>query len=109
MGVLINAQNNSEDFRSEKIRVVKDTVQIDSVSINPLKFRLLDAKQKPVHFSEYQVNYTEAFLIIDSKKYREITVEYYRFPKFLTKVYSPFDKRLIVPNTTNTGKFLSYG
>ncbi|QMU64325.1 MAG: hypothetical protein GKR88_08525 [Flavobacteriaceae bacterium] len=107
MGVLINAQNNSEDFRSEKIRVVKDTVQIDSVSINPLKFRLLDAKQKPVHFSEYQVNYTEAFLIIDSKKYREITVEYYRFPKFLTKVYSPFDKRLIVPNTTNTGKLYS--
>lgn len=107
LGVSISAQNASKDFRSKKILVVKDTIQIDSVSINPLKFKILDAQLRTVPYSEYQVNYSEAYLIIDAKKYPEITIEYYRFPDFLTKTYSPFDKKFIVPNTSNTGRLYS--
>lgn len=106
-GVLASAQTTSSDFRSKKVLVVKDTIQIDSVSINPLKFKVLDAQLRTIPYSEYQVNYSEAYIIIDAKKYAEITIEYYRFPDFLTRTYSPFDKRLIVPNTNNTGKLYS--
>lgn len=107
LGVIMTAQNTSEDFRSKKVLVSKDTIQIDSISINPLKFKILDAQSRVIHFSEYQVNYSEAYVIIDAKKYPEITIEYYRFPNFLTKVYSPFNKSLIVPNANNTGKLYS--
>lgn len=107
LGVLVTAQNTSKDFRSKKMLVVKDTVQIDTVSINPLKFKILDAQFRTIHYSEYQVNYSEAYLIIDAKKYPEITIEYHRFPDFLTKTYSPFNKNLIVPNTSNTGRLYS--
>lgn len=107
MATAISGQTTSEDFRSKKVFVAKDTIQIDSVSINPLKFKVLDTNLNPIPFSEYQVNYSEAYLIIDAKKYPEITIEYYRFPDFLTRVYSPFDKNLIVPNTNNTGKLYS--
>ncbi|MBL4605113.1 MAG: hypothetical protein JKY02_05490, partial [Flavobacteriaceae bacterium] len=57
--------------------------------------------------SEYLMIYNDATLIINSKKYQEITVEYFRFPDFITKTYSPFDKNLIVPNNSNTGKLYS--
>ena len=46
--------------------------------------------------------------MIDAKKYPEITVEYFRFPEFVTKVYAPFDKKLMVPNNTNTGPLYSF-
>lgn len=101
------SQNTSEDFRSKKVLVVKDTIQIDSVSINPLKFKVLDALLRVIPATEYQVNYSEALLIINAKKYAEITIEYYRFPNFLTRTYSPFDRKFIVPNTSNTGKLYS--
>ena len=42
------------------------------------------------------------------KKYPEITVEYFRFPEFVTKEYTPFDKKLIVPNNINTGPLYSF-
>jgi len=102
-----NAQRTSKDFRSKKILVQNDTIQIDSVSINSVKFRVLNTKLSEIDKNEYQINFPQAILIIDSKKYQEITVEYYRFPDFLTKTYSPFDKKLIVPNSANTGKLYS--
>ncbi|MFY0603819.1 MAG: hypothetical protein JXQ93_07700 [Flavobacteriaceae bacterium] len=105
--LFMTAQNTSEDFRSKKVLVIKDTIQIDSVSINPLKFKVLDSNLRVISSSKYQVNYSEAYLIIDAKRYPEITIEYYRFPEFLTKVYSPFNKNFIVPNTSNTGKLYS--
>jgi hypothetical protein len=107
LGALTTAQNTSKDFRSKKILVTKDTIQIDSVSINPLQFKVRNAQQRIIPYTEYQVNYSEAYLIIDAKKYAEITIEYFRFPDFLTKTYSPFDKKLIVPNSSNTGKLYS--
>lgn len=107
LGAFTYAQNTSTDFRSTKVLVVSDTIQIDSVSINPLKFKVLDRQLRLIPYSEYQVNYSEAYLIIDSKKYPEITIQYYRFPDFLTRTYSPFDKKYIVPSTTSTGRLYS--
>lgn len=107
IGALTFAQNTATDFRSTKVLVVSDTIQIDSVSINPLKFKVLDRQLRLIPYTEYQVNYSEAFLVIDSKKYTEITIQYYRFPDFLTRTYSPFDKKYIVPSTTSTGRLYS--
>ena len=107
VGVFAHSQITSLDFRSKKIIVTQDTIRFDSVPINPQRFKVLNNQQRILYPSEYQVIYKDAILIIDSGKYQEITIEYFRFPEFLTKVYSPFDKRLIIPNNSNTGKLYS--
>jgi hypothetical protein len=107
VGVVAQAQTTSTDFRSKKIIVTQDTIRFDSVPINPERFKVLNSRQRVLYPTEYQVLYKEAILIVDAQKYQEITIEYFRFPEFITKAYSPFDKRLIVPNNSNTGKLYS--
>ncbi|MGB1283740.1 MAG: hypothetical protein ACPG44_04670 [Polaribacter sp.] len=87
--------------------IKNDTIQIDSVSINPQRFKVLNAKLQIIPSQEYQVDFNKALLILNSNKYQRITVEYFRFPDFVTKTYSPFDENLIVPDGTNTGKLYS--
>ncbi len=106
IGFYANSQNTSSDFRTKKFIVSKDTIKFDSVPINPQNFKVL-AGQKILYPTEYEIFYNEALLIISAEKYQEITIEYFRFPAFITKTYSPFDKKFIVPNNSNTGQLYS--
>ena len=106
IGFYANSQNTSSDFRSKKFIVSKDTIRFDSVPINPQNFKVLAGK-KILYPTEYEIFYNEALLIISAEKYQEITIEYFRFPAFITKTYSPFDKKFIVPNNSNTGQLYS--
>ena len=106
IGFYANSQNTSSDFRTKKFMVSKDTIKFDSVPINPQNFKVL-AGQKILYPTEYEIFYNEALLIISAEKYQEITIEYFRFPAFITKTYSPFDKKFIVPNNSNTRQLYS--
>ena len=106
IGFYANSQSTSSDFRTKKFMVYKDTIKFDSVPINPQNFKVL-AGQKILYPTEYEIFYNEALLIISAEKYQEITIEYFRFPAFITKTYSPFDKKFIVPNNSNTGQLYS--
>jgi hypothetical protein len=106
-GFLAQAQKTSKDFRSKKIIVKKDSIRLDSVAINPQLFKILDARNKLISSENYTVFFSEALLIINSKKYSDITVKYYRFPNFITRVYTPFNEELIVENTKSTEKLYS--
>ncbi|WP_405608690.1 hypothetical protein [Polaribacter sp. Asnod1-A03] len=103
IGLSIQSQSFSTDFRARKILVKKDTIQLDSVALNPEKFKVLNRSLKIIDSSEYKIDFSNATLIINSKKYPEINVEYFRLPGFITKVYTPFDKGLILTKSTNTG------
>ena len=107
VGFIVNAQNFSSDFRSKKITVSKDTIRFDSVPINPQNFKVLSNFQKIIYPTEYEVMYNEAILIINAKKHQQITIEYFRYPDFITKTYSPFDKKFILPNNSTAGKLYS--
>lgn len=106
IGFYANSQNTSSDFKTKKFMVSKDTIKFDSVPINPQNFKVL-AGQKILYPTEYEIFYNEALLIISAEKYQEITIEYFRFPAFITKTYSPFDKKFIVPNNSNTRQLYS--
>ncbi|MCI2228794.1 hypothetical protein MC378_06410 [Polaribacter sp. MSW13] len=108
IGLSVHSQTISKDFRIKKIAVKKDTILLDSVAINPEKFVVKNSLLNKILASEYQIDFSNAILIINAKKYHEITVEYFRIPDFVTKTYSPFDKNLIIPNSTNTGKLYSF-
>ncbi|WP_341220459.1 hypothetical protein [Polaribacter atrinae] len=107
IGFSIQSQTISKDFRVQKYLIEKDTIQLDSVALNPQNFKVLNAFSKEIPFSEYTIDFSNAILIINSKKYTEITVEYFRLPDFITKIYTPFDEKFIQPNGTNTGKLYS--
>ncbi|MBT7704221.1 MAG: hypothetical protein HN746_01865, partial [Polaribacter sp.] len=108
IGSKIQGQTVSKDFRTKIFRIQKDTVQIDTIPINSQRFTVRNKFQKRINPQEYQVDFLKAILMIDAKKYPKITVEYFRFPEFVTKVYAPFDKKLVVPNNTNTGPLYSF-
>ncbi|NVK53573.1 MAG: hypothetical protein HWD85_11610 [Flavobacteriaceae bacterium] len=107
LGLVSNAQTISKNFRSKTYTLVKDTIQFDSVNINSQKFTVLDYQKNKIPATAYQVNFIKAQLIINAKKYPIITIEYFRFPDFITKTYQEFDEKIIVPDTKNTQKLYS--
>ncbi len=106
-GFFSQGQSTSKNFRSKKILVSKDSLQIDSISINPHNFKVFDSAKKLVKSTNYSVDFAKSLLIIDPVKYPTITIEYYVLPEFLTKKYRVFDKALIVPKKTNISKLYS--
>jgi len=100
-------QNNAENFRIKSFQVVSDTIQIDSVSISPFHFKVIDQNKQEIDTSSYKVNFETAQLIIDKNKFTIVTIEYNVLPEFLTKVYSRFDKKFIVPKATDLSKLYS--
>jgi len=95
------AQNTPVNQRIKNINVEKDTIYIDSVSLNPVSFKVLDKNKKIIKNTEYKIDFSKALLIISHKKYPQITVYYKRLPYFLTRIYSNLDEKIIVPNSTN--------
>jgi hypothetical protein len=107
LGISSHAQSTSRNFRTKTVTVKTDTIRIDSVSINPYAFKILDSVGQLLDSTNYKVDFATAVLIIDHRKYHEIVVEYYALPQFLTKKYSIFNKDLIVPKKTDISKLYS--
>lgn len=101
------AQKESKNFRSKTILIVSDTLHIDSVSISPFNFKVLDQFNQLIDTSNYKVNFDAAQLIIDKSKFTKVIIEYNALPEFLTKVYSKFNKELIVPKATDLSRLYS--
>jgi hypothetical protein len=106
-GVFAQAQTDSKNFRTKSISVQKDSILLDSVSINPFHFKVLNSDKTVVDSTQYVIDYSKSLLIIDKEKYPEIEVEYYAYPEFLTKTYFRFDKNLIVKNPTRSSPLYS--
>ena len=107
VGFTVQSQEVSKDFRKIKLDLKKDTIQFDSIAINSQNFRVFDAKNKLIKAKQYTIDFRTATLIINSKKYPQITVAYFRFPEFITKTYSPFQNSLVLQNNSNNGQLYS--
>lgn len=88
----------------QEIRLVKDTVYLEQISISPFHFKILDADKKLISKTSYHIDFAKAELIIDSKKQSFIYVFYDLLPEFLTKTYQKFDTKLIVPDDSDLTK-----
>lgn len=102
-------QDTSGNFRSKKVQVT-DSVRIDSVSINSLDFKILSKLGTPIDSTLYTVNFENAFVLISPQGQLEndsITLQYYRYPDFLTKTYFEFDPSIIVQQEGNLQKLYS--
>ena len=101
------AQKDAKNFRTKTVRIVSDTLQIDSVSISPFNFKVLDQLKQQIDTANYKINFDKSQLIIDKTKFTVVTIEYNALPEFLTKVYSKFNKELIVPKATDLSRLYS--
>lgn len=98
------AQDQASNYRIKTV-VVKDSIVIDSVSINSGKFLLRKKNNTIIDSSFYTVDFTKALLTFKKPVETDsIIIEYLRFPKFLTKTYRQLDTEIIVENTRNLDK-----
>lgn len=94
-------QENLSNYRKKRL-AVKDSIIIDSVSINPSKFIIKTKDNKVLDSTLYTINFAKALikfqhpLDIDT-----IEVEYLRYPKFLTQVYRQLDAKVIVDRSSS--------
>ncbi|WP_117883579.1 hypothetical protein [Aureibaculum luteum] len=107
IGSFVYAQEGAERYKSKTFQVVSGTIQIDSISISPYNFRVLDDLKQQIDSLNYSVDFATSILILDHLKYPTITIEYNALPTFLTKTYAVFDKGLIVPKSTDLSRLYS--
>ena len=104
IAISAQAQTSSKEFRQKTFLVKSDTLKIDTVAINPQEFKIKDVSFKIVPATEYEIDFSNAVLIINSKKYTSISVEYFTYPDFITKTYTPFNEKIIINDAVNTAK-----
>ena len=103
------AQDLSSNYKSRKI-VVSDTIEIDSVSINPLRFQVFDKRGVVIDSSDYHVDFAKSILILSEKHKTSndsITLNYLRYPDYLTRDYFVLDSSIIVKNNSSINKLYS--
>ncbi len=102
----LQAQEISTPYKNKKILVSKDTVPIDNMSVNPSFFKLVDANNVAIDTSFYKVNYQKGIIVFNKKGAvlkDTLTVRYLKFPDYLTKEYSIYDKSRVVSNDAFVG------
>ncbi len=99
------AQNISSNYVTKKV-AVKDSILIDSVSINSSRFIIKTKDQKLVDSTYYKIDFGRAILTFKKPLETDsIIVEYLRYPTFLTKKYFQLDESIIVESTDNMQQF----
>ncbi len=102
----IFAQVEPTNLRIKKV-AVRDTIQIDSVSINSAFFQLKTLAGQNIDTSFYSVDYATSQLFLKEKLLKthdSLQVNYLPFPEFLTRKYRQFNKEIIVEDTRNLNK-----
>ncbi|WP_298419313.1 hypothetical protein [uncultured Kordia sp.] len=104
----VSVQGQTDNRRTKKL-AIKDSIVLDSVSINPYKFRLTDKKNKQLDSTAYRIDFQKAILYLNLSKIStdSIRVSYTQYPTFLTKKYTGFNKDVIVQNPIDIDKIVS--
>ncbi|UMB59285.1 hypothetical protein MHL31_09355 [Lutibacter sp. A80] len=110
VSIISNAQNGSKNHHKKTFIVKNDTIKIDSVSITPFNFKVFSKNNIRIDSSKYSIDFSKSLLVFNSKNdsiFSEVIIEYTSYPDFLTKEYTVFDNKLIVPNSTNQTQLYS--
>ena len=96
----LSAQEKASLYQTKKVAVSTDTISIEKVSINSGFFKMQLADGTPIDTSFYKIDFKKGKLIFKNgfSAKDSITVQYLKYPDFLTKTYSIYDQDRIVPN-----------
>jgi hypothetical protein len=99
----LQAQQIETPYKTKKIIATRDTIRIDSVSVNSSFFKLLNANAEPIDSTFYHINFQKGTLVFkDNYPFTTdtLTVRFLKFPKALTKTYSIYDESRVVKSET---------
>jgi len=99
----LQAQQIETPYKTKKIIATRDTIRIDSVSVNSSFFKLLNANAEPIDSTFYRIDFQKGTLVFkDNYPFTTdtLTVRYLKFPKTLTKTYSIYDESRVVKSET---------
>ncbi|MFY8112062.1 MAG: hypothetical protein ACOVKP_08635, partial [Flavobacterium sp.] len=102
----VYAQENQSSYRTKKIRVTTDTIWLEKTSINPSFFKITTDKKETLPTTNYSVNFEKGYLLLQSLSpltSEELTVQYLKYPDFLTKTYQVYSDSLVVNNEALKG------
>lgn len=108
-GFFAFSQEIQPNYRTVKV-AVKDTIVIDTVSINPARFELRDSNNMVIDASTYRVNFEKGFLYLSEELQNSqdsLIINYLKYPTFLTKRYSLLDPNIISQSTGAMDKLYS--
>ncbi|WP_353777220.1 hypothetical protein [Winogradskyella sp. 3972H.M.0a.05] len=95
------AQETSSNYKTKKV-AVKDSIRVDSVSINSAKFILKTKNNVIIDSTFYTIDFAKALLTFKKPVETDsIIIEYLKYPDFVTKTYKQLDENIIVDNTDN--------
>ena len=104
LGLASFGQNLDSNFRSKKV-ATRDSILIDSVSINPSFFSIKTKDSSYIDESHYQVDFAKALLTLKKKVDTDtIIISYLKYPEFLTKTYKQLDENIIVESNENLNR-----
>ncbi|GAA4804053.1 hypothetical protein [Litoribaculum gwangyangense] len=95
------SQEQVSNYKSKRV-AVKDSIKIDSISINPHFFSIKTNNNMVVDSSFYTIDFPKALLTFKKPiESDSIIINYLKFPEFLTKTYKQLDENIIVENNSN--------
>lgn len=98
------AQSQNSKYSTKKV-AVRDTIFVDSVSINSSWFSVKTKDNKLIDSSFYNIDFSTAKLSFKKPiETDSIIINYLKFPEFLTKTYKQLDESIIVTNTDGAEK-----
>ncbi|HLT54313.1 MAG TPA: hypothetical protein VKZ97_10490, partial [Flavobacteriaceae bacterium] len=98
--VLIS-QAQQTNYRTKTV-AVRDSIVLDTVSLNPNWFLLKTKQGTSLDSSFYQIDFPKALLTFKKPLETDtLIIDYLRYPDFLTKTYRQLDDKVIV-NSTGT-------
>lgn len=98
------AQDQDSNYRSKTV-AVKDTIVIDSVSINPNGFLIKLKNETIIDSTFYNIDYSKSLLTFKKPiEVDSIVIDYLKYPDFLTRTYQQFDDAIIVENNDRLNK-----
>ena len=109
--VLAFGQAKPKNIKTKIFTKLTDTIQIDTLSLNPNYFKVYSVDNQVIDSVFYRIDFVKANLILKSNvqtSLKEIKVEYLALPDFLTKTYIAFDNNLIVPQVTDESRLYTY-
>jgi hypothetical protein len=94
-------------YKNRKITAERDTIRIDSVSINHAFFKLQDTAGNDIDTSYYKVDFNKSLLVFKNgyKNRDTLTLRYLNYPEYLTKKYSIYDDSRVVSNDTGASLY----
>ena len=103
----INAQEINSSYQTKKVLSTRDTIKVETSSINPSFFKILDQQGNPINPEFYTVDYSNGTLLLKNNfpvLNDSISISYLKLPDYLTREYSIYDKSKIVDNAALSGQ-----